>query len=1021
VGTGRATASFAIFAIVLGLSALVFAAPANAEIPPEWLGARVSEVRVVGEQAGRIDERSLGVPVGAQLTRTLVRNAIVRLSEQGLWADIQIDAQKVPDGVALLVHLTPRLLALRVEIEGNSALEDRELLRVLALREGSELDRAWFPEWQKKLLESYHERGYDHPQITISTLDTDDPAKKVLRVKIDEGKPTRIRKVRFEGDALPRRKGLHRVLGFEAGDTADLVAIAEGLHRTELLLRSVGYYSAEFGEPRVERSDHEADVIIPSHVGPVYEVHFHDRGPLSQSELFLALSLGEERLSGDADLKALEQKLVELYQKYGFREPKVRVTGREELRVFTSDVTHERYEEPTMVLDVSIDTGIQTAVDRVEFPGAKHFSDKLLRDQVYSYLEEDLPGSSVRRPVDSEVVDSLGLGGGGKAQAAREVPKPMLLNPHRLYHAGTYEQALEHLRELYRGDGYLQVSVGPVSLEPLPAVGEGHVVAVIPVQEGPRTFVFDVRIQGNRTIASRALLHEAALTIDAPFSHVKLEEARLRLVNAYQKRGYYYARVEPLVRMSADGTRAEILFNVEEGYVVRVGRIEVRGAERSRSSMILNRVRMKTGDIYQPDAARSTQDALLSLDVFTSVTVVLEEPELPARTKNVIVSVVERKSQWLGWSAGFSTGEGVRGGFEYGYRNLFGAAVHASFRGQLGYQFVFLDKEIERRYTSLSLDQRLEYQATLTLGIPYVPHVPRTNLGVDLVALQDLQRDFRMQKEGVVGTVIYRPHKRWTLTFSEELEESDFFMFAPQQIKNMIGNLSPSDFVPEGANTLLSHLFAVSLDLRDRAYNPSKGLYISVNNEWATTVLENAGRVSTNVGTARVKFHSNMLRFLGNFAFYIPLFPKLIFASQWRYGRVVHLDKTSQSYPNRRFYLGGTNFRGFYQNQMIPQDLENAGLDASNIVSRGGETFLAGQNELRFPLFGDLYGGLFTDIGNLWAKAQNFDITELETVFGAGLRFQTPVASLAFDYGVRAVHANPFEMIGAFQFAFQTF
>jgi outer membrane protein assembly factor BamA len=48
-------------------------------------------------------------------------------------------------------------------------------------------------------------------------------------------------------------------------------------------------------------------------------------------------------------------------------------------------------------------------------------------------------------------------------------------------------------------------------------------------------------------------------------------------------------------------------------------------------------------------------------------------------------------------------------------------------------------------------------------------------------------------------------------------------------------------------------------------------------------------------------------------------------------------------------------------------------------------------------------------------------VRQLQTVVGLGLRFQTPVASLAFDYGVRAVHTGPFGLAGAFQFAFQTF
>jgi outer membrane protein insertion porin family len=1007
-------------AAILALLALVLTtltSRARAEIPPEWLGTRIAQVSVVGEQAGRIDERELGVPVGVPLTRALLRGAIERLGAQERWSDVQIDAKKTPEGIVLLFHLTPRIVAMRVEVEGNRVLEDREVTRILGVREEGEIEREAFAAWQEKLLASYAERGYHHAQVRIVTRDTDDPARKVLRVELDEGEPTRVRSIKLEGDGLPRRRGLRRALGVRVGDVADQLAINQGLERTEDLLRSVGYYGAELSDARISVDGLFADVVIPSAVGPCYEVRFHTPEPLSQSELFAALNLGEERLASDAHLRALELKLAELYKKWGFRDAKVAVTAHKETRVFTSEVSGERYEEEMMVLDVAIESGIQTEVERVKFPGAKHFDDSLLREQVYSYLEEDLPGSAVRLAVDSDVADRLGFGG-GVTQAGRDVPRPMIVDPRRLYHQATYEAALNHLRELYQGDGYLDVKVGPVQLKPL--AEPGHVAVIVPIVEGARTFIHAVRVEGNRQLSSRELLHVVPLARDAPFSTVKLEEARLRIIDLYQDHGYYYARAEPTVRRSDDGTRAEIVFHVEEGYVVRVGSITVKGNERSRERMILNRVLLAPGELYRPNQARETQDALLQLDVFTSVSVGLEEPELPARVKNVVVTVTERKSQYLGWSAGFSTGEGVRGGFEYGYRNLFGGAVHAAFRGQLGYQFVFLDAEIQRRYEALPYDQRIEYQVTLSLGAPYLPYLPRLTLGTDLVALADIQRDFRMEKQGVVNTAIYRPHRRWTLTIAEELEQSDFALFGQQG--TTIVNLTTKDLVPEGRNTLLSTQLGVASDFRDRSYNPSKGLLVSVQSEWATTVFEKPEIVETDQGPRDVTFHSNLLRFVGSLAFYVPLLPKLVFASQWRYGRVVHLKKNSQSYPNRRFYLGGTNFRGFNQNQMIPQDLEEQrGFDASNIVSRGGETFLAGQNELRFPIVGDLYGGLFTDIGNLWADPTRLDVRELETVVGAGLRFQTPVASLAFDYGVRNVRTGPFELIGAFQFAFQTF
>jgi outer membrane protein assembly factor BamA len=274
-----------------------------------------------------------------------------------------------------------------------------------------------------------------------------------------------------------------------------------------------------------------------------------------------------------------------------------------------------------------------------------------------------------------------------------------------------------------------------------------------------------------------------------------------------------------------------------------------------------------------------------------------------------------------------------------------------------------------------------------------------------------------MQKESGVASLIYRPARRWTMSAAEELEFSDFHLFVDQQANNF-GNLMVGDLVPKGQNTLLSTQFTATWDHRDRAFNPHSGFLISLTSEYARTL---SGE-STTLNDTEFMFKSNMLRFTGSFAFYIPLSPRVTFASQTRYGRVVHLEEGSEAYPNRRFYLGGTNFRGFYQNQMVPQDLEDdPNYKPSGIVSRGAEVFVASQNELRFPLLGELYGGIFTDVGNLWADPTTFKLRQVEPVVGIGLRFQTPVASLAFDYGVRRIYTDPFGIAGAFQFSFQTF
>jgi outer membrane protein insertion porin family len=994
--------------LVLGL-----AAPVAAELPAELRGRPISAVQALGDGASAVDPELTAAYVGQPLSRAVVRRLIAQLSATGRFASVSVEAAAVDDGAVLAVVVAPRLVAHRIDVVGEAVVDERDVLRHVTLREGAEIEAALFEDWVSAIEAMYTRRGFRDASVRVVLRDMDDPTAKVVRVEVYEAAPTLIREIVFEGDPLPRRRGLRGVLGFKAGDRADLDVIEPGLAKMESLLRKQGFYAAELGTPRIEALRGGVRVVVPSRIGNPYEVRFHDPGPFSNSELLVAMAPEEERIRGEASLRALAQRVAELYRRYGFTNARAEIRTHDEVQHITPPPGEPEIDETATILDVDITRGGQTEVEAITFPGAFHYDTRFLREQLYSYLEEALPGSALRAPVDSDLADALGFGGQREGPEGR-LPTPIVVDPRRLYYAPAYDEAVQHIRDLYRADGYLSAEVEDVVLSPLDT--PGHVVAVIEVREGPRTYLHDVQIEHNREIASRDLVTASKLERGAPFSYLKLEEARLAMVEACQERGFFFARVEADFRLSDDGTRAVATFRLDEGYPVTVGAIEIRGADRARRSMIENRLRIKVGDLYRPSRARETQEALLALDIFTSVTVSPDAPELPARFKTIVVSVTERKTQWLGYSTGFSTGEGLRGGFEYGYRNLFGSAIHAAFRGQLGYQFVFLDQEIEQQYRNLRKSEpTIEYQTTLTFGIPYLPHLPKNSASVDLTALNDIQRDFRIRKQAVVGTFVWRPIRRVTVSASEELEASNFKLLAT---KLDSGTVSFSNLVPDGQNTLLATQLTIALDLRDRAYNPRRGVLISLSPEYDRTLASEAGSRTEERGEA--PFESNMFRLIGSFAFYIPLGSKLTFASQSRYGRILHLVKGSESYPNRLFYLGGTNFRGYQVNQMVPQDRTGAEFDNTTLVSHGGQVFIASQNELRFPLVSDLYGGLFADVGNLWFEPKNFDIRQLRAVYGAGLRLQTPVASLAFDYGIRRIEKG-FDLVGAFQFAFQTF
>jgi outer membrane protein assembly factor BamA len=153
----------------------------------------------------------------------------------------------------------------------------------------------------------------------------------------------------------------------------------------------------------------------------------------------------------------------------------------------------------------------------------------------------------------------------------------------------------------------------------------------------------------------------------------------------------------------------------------------------------------------------------------------------------------------------------------------------------------------------------------------------------------------------------------------------------------------------------------------------------------------------------------SLFKFLVEYAMYVPLFSKVVFAFRTRLGHIFNQDYV-QIMPIDRFYLGGANtIRGYDRDYCPPLGLlsqpvpaENVGLPpaADNLwryVNQGGRTMINTNFEVRFPIYYEFEGALFCDTGVLVQDSVDDFSNNLLGGAGFGFRYNTPIGALRFD------------------------
>jgi outer membrane protein insertion porin family len=518
------------------------------------------------------------------------------------------------------------------------------------------------------------------------------------------------------------------------------------------------------------------------------------------------------------------------------------------------------------------------------------------------------------------------------------------------------------LRVRYASEGYLQIEVNPIVTDYNTKNSE-YLVAV-PVKEGKLSTVSNIFLPQELIEAKGPNAPAFQLQVDGPFRIEEYIHDRAVLNRYYRGQGYPESRVTGILEPTAD--EVSVTFKVTKNIQPRVGKIRLAHPGRTHESVVRNAMTLEEGDLILPSEIARSRKRLFDTRVYQSVDIQAVESTESPEVQDLVVDLVEKKDVEVNYglrylikgpsyaSAGDEAESSNYSSLEIGGQlqllNMFG---YANRFGISGYLF------------GLQQSGRLFFETETFFGL----HLP-----TQVYLSSEVNRELEISGlEASIQKIAFQQYYSWGETL-EETRWGDKLRFQWNYSFRHI-NLNPFDTNIDPVNTDRGSI-ALSLlgDKRNSFINPTKGSFWSVTSEFARTWLG-----------SEVNFN----KLFGQGFLYVPLAENVIWVSGLRLGVVP--GENPLLIIEDRFKAGGpSTVRAFRLNSLGPKNERGEPI--------GGQALAIFNQELRFPLYKSLHGGVFYDTGNVFLLARKARLSDLRHCAGLGLRYLLPFGPIRFDF-----------------------
>ncbi len=566
---------------------------------------------------------------------------------------------------------------------------------------------------------------------------------------------------------------------------------------------------------------------------------------------------------------------------------------------------------------------------------------------------------------------------GNKNFPTRRILKLLKTKRASLFNSGrfreeTFEKDRETVVAFYRNAGYLDVKVDYRLDYQRP--DRRHLKLVLIIDEGRKYVVGAIRIEGNRICGTEELLYRMEMKTGAAFTPEGQRQDYLNIQNCYFDKGYLNNQIKMDSRLNEETGRVDLSYQVSEGQLTYVEKVDIRGNELTKDLVIRRELRLVPGDAFNGQKLRRSMERLHKLEYFEDISYEFEPGSAEDR-KNLVLNVKEAKTGELSLGMGYSSVDRMVGFIDLAQKN-FDLTNFPYFRGAGQRMRMRARFGTEAEEYDLSFTEPWIFQRPLSFGF-------------------DLYRNL-WERSGFTGYGYDEERVGGDLRLGRilgEFSRADLtYRLEDVKISNVEEDTHPDIVREEGKNTISSMDVYLERDTRDNNYNPTRGWYHYGDIEVAGGPFGGDKEF--------VKFR------LGTNWDLSPL-PKTVLELKLRGGWAGAYGNSEWIPIYERFFVGGADsVRGYKERSIGPR------LDGD---PAGGRLMLVGNAEYTVPLVENLRGAIFYDTGYTWEKPGDFSLSDLKSGIGVGLRLKTPIGPISIDYGY-ALNPEPDEGRSRFHF-----